>query len=65
MLPSHPLLQQRCGMKNFPSQRMPCIPINKVGTLWEASQDVGMAFYKTKSLHVKVGFYLYLQFYIY
>lgn len=33
-------------MKNFPSQRMPCIPISKVGTLWEASQDVGLASYK-------------------
>lgn len=46
-------------MKNFPSQRMLCNPIRKVGTRWEASQDVGMASYKTVFyVYVKTGFYL-------
>lgn len=31
---------------------MPCIPISEVGTLWEASQNVGMAAYKTGFLCV-------------
>lgn len=30
---------------------MPCIAVSKVGTLWEASQDVGMASYKTEFVY--------------
>lgn len=39
-----------------------CIPVVKIGTLQEASQDVGMASYKTGFYtYVKTGFYLYLN----
>lgn len=40
-------------MRNFPSQRVPCIPIRKVGILWEAGQNVGMVSYKTGFLYVR------------
>ena len=40
---------------------MPCIPFNQVGTLWEASQEVGRASYIKLDFYVyiKTGFYLY------
>ena len=34
---------------------MPCIPISKVGTLWEASQDVGLASYKAEFVYVRLN----------
>lgn len=48
-------------LKNFSSQRMPCIPFDQVGTHWEASQEVGTASYvKLDSyMYIKTGFYLY------
>jgi hypothetical protein len=40
---------------------MPCIPFNQVGTLWEASQEVGTASYIKLDfyMYIKTGFYLY------
>lgn len=48
-------------LKNFSSQRMPCIPFNQVGTLWEASQEVGTASYIKLGFYIKTGLYLYCR----